>query len=75
MKMVTQLLTAAMLSTHAYAQTAPAPTPVATSAAAKQEEAIKLSIFTVSEEKDLGYESMQTTSGMRTAQELKNVAN
>ncbi|MBI5690383.1 MAG: hypothetical protein HZC55_09835 [Verrucomicrobia bacterium] len=39
-----------------------------------QEEAVQLSVFTVSEEKEVGYESMQTTSGMRTAQELKNVA-
>ncbi len=43
--------------------------------AAPKEDAVQLSIFTVSEEKDVGYESMQTTAGMRTAQELKNVAN
>ena len=57
-----------------FAQTAPmaAASPSAASPAA--EEALKLSVFTVSEEKDLGYESMQTTSGMRTAQSLKNVA-
>lgn len=36
---------------------------------------LKLSTFTVTGEKDTGYESMQTTSGMRTVQELKNVAN
>ena len=39
------------------------------------EDAVKLSVFTVSEDKDVGYESMQTTSGMRTVQELRNVAN
>jgi outer membrane receptor protein involved in Fe transport len=44
-------------------------------AAAKNAEAVKLSVFTVSEQQDLGYESMQTTSGMRTVQDLKNVAN
>ncbi len=41
---------------------------------AKKESTVQLSIFTVSEDKEVGYESMQTTSGMRTAQELKNVA-
>ncbi|MEY4939269.1 MAG: hypothetical protein RIQ93_1004 [Verrucomicrobiota bacterium] len=40
-----------------------------------KEQAVQLSVFTVSEEKDVGYESMQTTAGLRTAQELKNVAN
>jgi len=54
------------------AQTAPAPSAVATNA---NDPAIQLSVFTVTEERDLGYESMQTTSGLRTVQELKNVAN
>src|SRR5215217_212296 len=35
----------------------------------------QLSTFTVTEQQDIGYESMQTTSGMRTVQELKNLAN
>lgn len=66
------LLAAALLyAVPVFAQTAPA-SSAKTSA---EDEAVKLSIFTVSEEKDVGYESMQTTSGMRTVQELKNVAN
>lgn len=36
---------------------------------------VKLSVFTVTSEKNTGYQSLQTTSGMRTVQELKNVAN
>ena len=39
------------------------------------EEPTQLSTFTVLSERDIGYESMQTTSGMRTVQELKNVSN
>jgi len=72
------LITGALLSPLAVGQTAPTTSlPTSTSAgnSAKMDEAVTLSVFTVSEEKDLGYESMQTTSGMRTAQELKNVAN
>lgn len=73
------LLTSTLLPALALAQTAPAasstipaaPTPKATA----ESEAITLSVFTVSEDRDLGYESMQTTSGMRTAQQLKNMAN
>ncbi|MES2695214.1 MAG: TonB-dependent receptor plug domain-containing protein, partial [Verrucomicrobiota bacterium] len=67
------------------AQTAPAPSPTAAATppapataanrAASGQEAITLSTFTVREEQDIGYESMQTTSGMRTVQELKNVSN
>ena len=56
----------------AIAQAAPANPAEKTPAKA---DAVQLSIFVVTEEKDLGYESMQTTSGMRTVQELKNVAN
>lgn len=56
----------------AIAQAAPANPAEKTTAKA---DAVQLSIFVVTEEKDLGYESMQTTSGMRTVQELKNVAN
>lgn len=72
------LITGALLSPLAVGQTAPTTSlPTSTSAAnsAKMDEAVTLSVFTVSEDKDLGYESMQTTSGMRTAQQLKNVAN
>jgi outer membrane receptor protein involved in Fe transport len=58
----------ALLPCSLAAQATPAP-------ADPKQEAVQLSVFTVSEEKDLGYESMQTTSGMRTVQELKNVAN
>ncbi|WP_414662404.1 TonB-dependent siderophore receptor [Horticoccus sp. 23ND18S-11] len=66
------------LPSRALAQTAPATPPAATATANKEaakDSAVQLSVFTVSEEKDIGYESMQTTSGMRTVQELKNVAN
>jgi len=62
----------------ARAQSALPPKPGANAteaAAARNAEAVKLSVFTVSEQQDLGYESMQTTSGMRTVQDLKNVAN
>ena len=77
---VCALLIGPLLSSLVVGQTAPAtpttttfaaPTPKATA----ESEAITLSVFTVSEDKDLGYESMQTTSGMRTAQQLKNMAN
>ena len=64
-----------MLSASGQTQTTPAIPVAAVANAAKTDEAVTLSIFTVSEEKDVGYESMQTTSGMRTVQELKNVAN
>ena len=73
---------AVLLRAVASAQTAPAAAPSAPTTAAgttkpvpAKDEAVQLSIFTVSEEKDVGYESMQTTSGLRTVQELKNVAN
>ncbi|MBL9211247.1 MAG: hypothetical protein JNL92_12330 [Opitutaceae bacterium] len=62
------------------AQTAPSPSPttkpaVNAAAPADKGDAVQLTTFTVTEEKDIGYESMQTTSGLRTVQELKNVAN
>lgn len=61
---------------RALAQVAPAaPASRGPAAAAVQTEAIQLSVFTVTEEKETGYESMFTTSGMRTVQELKNLAN
>jgi outer membrane receptor for ferric coprogen and ferric-rhodotorulic acid len=63
------LVLAATLAPLLPAQVAPAPRPPAA------EEAVQLSVFTVTEGKDIGYESMQTTSGLRTVQELKNVAN
>lgn len=49
--------------------------PSTTDSTSSSDETIQMSAFTVSEEKSTGYESMQTTSGMRTVQELKNVAN
>jgi len=62
-----------------FAQAAPAATPPAPAAtpaaAAKSDEAITLSVFTVTDDRDTGYGTQQTTSGMRTVQELKNVAN
>lgn len=55
----------------------PAQTAPASSGAAprRDDQAVQLTAFTVSEAQDIGYESMQTTSGMRTVQELKNLAN
>jgi outer membrane receptor for ferric coprogen and ferric-rhodotorulic acid len=58
------------LAAHAHAQSLPK-----SAATAKIDEPVTLSVFTVTDEKDLGYESMHTTAGMRTVQELKNVAN
>ncbi len=65
-------LLGALAAANAVAQTAPAPRAAAPT---PKDDAIQLSVFTVTEERDLGYESMQTTSGLRTVQELKNVAN
>lgn len=64
------LLLLFVIAARMHAQSLPAPAP-----AAKSDEAVTLSVFTVTDEKDLGYESMHTTAGMRTVQELKNVAN
>lgn len=58
-------------ATPATPTAAPASSPTAES----RQEAIKLTAFTVTDDKDIGYESQQTTSGMRTVQELKNLAN
>ena len=64
---------ALVLPAMGFAQaTVPAPSA---STGPKSGEAVQLSTFVVTEEKDQGYESMFTTSGMRTAQPLKNVAN
>lgn len=65
------LVTGSILGTTLLGQTA-APSSVTTAA---KEDAVQLTTFTVNEDKDLGYESMQTTSGMRTVQDLRNVAN
>jgi len=54
------------------AQTAPA---ASATARPQNDETVQLSSFTVREDQDIGYESMHTTAGMRTVQELKNVAN
>ncbi|MDP3071604.1 MAG: TonB-dependent receptor plug domain-containing protein [Opitutaceae bacterium] len=57
----------------AWAQVAPAASGAAAPPASG--EAVQLTRFTVTDDKDIGYESQQTTSGMRTVQELKNLAN
>lgn len=54
---------------------ASAPAQTVSPSTTDSDETILLSTFTVSGEQSTGYESMQTTSGMRTVQELKNVAN
>lgn len=56
----------------AFSQSIPKPSDEAPTAAG---ETVQLSTFSVNEKRETGYESMQTTSGMRTVQELKNVAN
>jgi outer membrane receptor for ferric coprogen and ferric-rhodotorulic acid len=61
-------LALAVASASAQTSAPPRPDPTA-------DETVTLSVFTVSEEQDRGYESMQTTSGLRTVQELRNVAN
>jgi outer membrane receptor for monomeric catechols len=61
-----------LLGSSLQAQTAPSAASASPKAA---DEPTTLSVFTVSEEKNVGYSSMQTTAGMRTVQELKNVAN
>ncbi|MEY2877848.1 MAG: Ferrichrome-iron receptor precursor, partial [Verrucomicrobiota bacterium] len=72
----TALLFCAALTLSARAQTAPtSATPAKPAPAAVPDEAITLTAFTVREDQDLGYESLQTTSGMRTVQNLKNLAN
>ncbi|MEO6246334.1 MAG: TonB-dependent receptor plug domain-containing protein [Opitutaceae bacterium] len=58
----------ALLPCSAFGQSVPA-APAATA------EAIQLSVFSVTDDKDTGYGTSQTTSAMRTAQDLKNVAN
>lgn len=61
-----------------FAQAVPAATAstaAAANAAAKSDEAVTLSVFTVTDDKDTGYGTLQTTSGMRTVQDLKNLAN
>src|SRR5688572_9631985 len=51
----------------AHAQTPP-PSPA-------NDEVLQLSKFTVTSEANTGYDTAQTTSGLRIVQELKNVAN
>lgn len=50
-----------------------APNPPSTPTSKEKQDAVQLSVFTVTEQKDIGYESMQTTSASRTVQALKNV--
>src|SRR5262245_33268481 len=57
------------------AASASAQSVTTSTATARTDDAVTLSVFTVTDEKDIGYESMHTTAGMRTVQELKNVAN
>ena len=57
------------------AQAAPAASSTPAANATASEEAVQLGTFTVGEDKEVGYGSTHTTSGMRTVQELKNVAN
>ena len=63
-----------LLPVFVIAQTAPTGTTTPAGRTAK-DEAVQLTTFTITEDKSVGYESMQTTSGLRTVQELKNVAN
>ena len=74
--LATATLAGLALAGSASAQSTP-PAPSSSSAVKKaaEDEAQVLSVFAVNEDKDQGYESMQTTSGMRVAQELRNVAN
>src|ERR1043166_7316960 len=60
-----------VLPAGVFGQTAPAQTNVK----AEKDQAVQLEVFNVTDDRDLGYESLQTTSGMRTVQELKNLAN
>lgn len=67
-----RILLALALASPLAAQNAPA---TSSPAPRTGEDAVQLTAFTVKEAQDIGYESMQTTSGMRTVQELKNLAN
>ncbi len=69
-------LLSGILSVTAPAQTA-APAPALTTANAPRnaDDAVQLTKFTVSEDPDVGYGTFQTTSAMRTVQDLRNVAN
>jgi outer membrane receptor for monomeric catechols len=69
------LVASSLFSASSFAQTAPAASPTATNRTPADLEALQLSTFTVKEDQDIGYESMHTTAGMRTVQELKNVSN
>lgn len=62
-----------LLPVSLLAQAAPAASKAASTES--KTEAVQLSTFTVTEDQDIGYESMHTTSGMRTVQALKNVSN
>lgn len=58
-----------------FAQQAPARTASDVAGRSGGEEAIQLSVFTVTGDKDEGYRSTQTISGSRTVEELHNIAN
>jgi iron complex outermembrane receptor protein len=68
------LLLAPLTAISLFGQSAPVPPPIPTTQR-PADEAVQLTTFTVREDQDIGYESMHTTSGMRTVQALKNVAN
>jgi outer membrane receptor protein involved in Fe transport len=72
---LTSIVSCLLIHASLRAQTAPATTPAPAPAKATQEDTLQLSTFTVTESQDVGYESLLTTSGMRTVQQLKNVAN
>jgi outer membrane receptor protein involved in Fe transport len=56
-----------------WSQAAPKPSPAPD--AAKGDELLTLSVFTVTSDKDEGYRSTQTISGSRTVENLKDIAN
>ena len=74
-----RLLLVALLSSLTpailFAQATPVPPAIPATTRTAAEDAVQLNTFTVREDQDIGYESMHTTSGMRTVQELKNLAN
>lgn len=66
----------ALPAAPAYAQTSqPATASKTPPASTADDEAIELSTFVVTDRKDRGYRSDETTSGLRIVQDLKNLAN
>lgn len=56
-------------------EAAPQSLPAPSASSAASDDAIEMSVFTITEEKNSGYESFLTTSGSRTVENLKNLAN